>query len=126
MALVASGLLNKQVGGELGISEITVKAHRGNVDAQNERSLVRASGQNRGQARDRGRQACPTLPARVKCEPFVMQLNGVTPRPVYKLDEIRVMLDLQRPTSESASPHAAVEPSAFDAASADGARLGAA
>jgi FixJ family two-component response regulator len=29
MALVASGLLNKQVGGELGISEITVKAHRG-------------------------------------------------------------------------------------------------
>ena len=31
MALVASGLLNKQVGGQLGISEITVKAHRGNV-----------------------------------------------------------------------------------------------
>lgn len=31
MALVVSGLLNKQVGGELGISEITVKAHRGNV-----------------------------------------------------------------------------------------------
>ena len=31
MALVASGLLNKQVGGELNISEITVKAHRGQV-----------------------------------------------------------------------------------------------
>ena len=31
MALVVSGLLNKQVAGELGISEITVKAHRGNV-----------------------------------------------------------------------------------------------
>ena len=31
MSLVVSGLLNKQVGGELGISEITVKAHRGNV-----------------------------------------------------------------------------------------------
>jgi FixJ family two-component response regulator len=31
MSLVASGLLNKQVGGELGISEITVKAHRGKV-----------------------------------------------------------------------------------------------
>jgi FixJ family two-component response regulator len=31
MALVVSGLLNKQVGGELGISEITVKAHRGSV-----------------------------------------------------------------------------------------------
>jgi FixJ family two-component response regulator len=31
MALVVSGLLNKQVGGELGITEITVKAHRGQV-----------------------------------------------------------------------------------------------
>jgi FixJ family two-component response regulator len=31
MSLVVSGLLNKQVGNELGISEITVKAHRGRV-----------------------------------------------------------------------------------------------
>lgn len=31
MRLVVSGLLNKQVGGELGITEITVKAHRGQV-----------------------------------------------------------------------------------------------
>jgi len=31
MALVVAGLLNKQVGGELDISEITVKAHRGRV-----------------------------------------------------------------------------------------------
>ena len=31
MGLVVSGLLNKQVAGELGISEITVKAHRGQV-----------------------------------------------------------------------------------------------
>ena len=31
MVLVVSGLLNKQVAGELGISEITVKAHRGKV-----------------------------------------------------------------------------------------------
>ena len=31
MAMVVSGLLNKQVGFELGISEITVKAHRGKV-----------------------------------------------------------------------------------------------
>jgi FixJ family two-component response regulator len=31
MTLVVSGLLNKQVAGELGISEITVKAHRGQV-----------------------------------------------------------------------------------------------
>jgi FixJ family two-component response regulator len=31
MTLVTSGMLNKQVGGELGISEITVKAHRGKM-----------------------------------------------------------------------------------------------
>ena len=31
MVLVVTGKLNKQVGGELGISEITVKAHRGRV-----------------------------------------------------------------------------------------------
>jgi FixJ family two-component response regulator len=31
MKLVVDGLLNKQVAGELGISEITVKAHRGKV-----------------------------------------------------------------------------------------------
>ncbi len=31
MALVVTGLLNKQIGFELGISEITVKAHRGQV-----------------------------------------------------------------------------------------------
>jgi FixJ family two-component response regulator len=31
MTLVVSGLLNKQIAGQLGISEITVKAHRGRV-----------------------------------------------------------------------------------------------
>jgi FixJ family two-component response regulator len=31
MTLVTSGRLNKQIGDELGISEITVKAHRGKV-----------------------------------------------------------------------------------------------
>jgi FixJ family two-component response regulator len=31
MALVVTGKLNKQIGGELGISEITVKAHRGHM-----------------------------------------------------------------------------------------------
>jgi len=31
MTLVVSGLLNKQIGGELGISEVTVKAHRGHL-----------------------------------------------------------------------------------------------
>ena len=39
MALVVSGLLNKQVGGELGISEITVKAHRGQVMRKMETGL---------------------------------------------------------------------------------------
>jgi FixJ family two-component response regulator len=41
MTFVVSGLLNKQVGGELGISEITVKAHRGSVMRKmNARSLA--------------------------------------------------------------------------------------
>ena len=31
MALVTSGLMNKQVTGEIGLSEITVKVHRGRV-----------------------------------------------------------------------------------------------
>jgi FixJ family two-component response regulator len=31
MSLVVAGLLNKQIAGELGISEITVKIHRGRV-----------------------------------------------------------------------------------------------
>lgn len=31
MACVVTGLLNKQIAGDLGISEITVKAHRGQV-----------------------------------------------------------------------------------------------
>jgi FixJ family two-component response regulator len=40
MALVVRGLLNKQVGFELGISEITVKAHRGKMmQKMNARSL---------------------------------------------------------------------------------------
>jgi FixJ family two-component response regulator len=31
MSLVAAGLLNKQIAGELGLSEITVKIHRGHA-----------------------------------------------------------------------------------------------
>lgn len=31
MALVAAGLMNKQIAGEIGVTEITVKFHRGNV-----------------------------------------------------------------------------------------------
>lgn len=48
MALVSSGLLNKQVGEELGISEFTVKAHRGQVmqrmQANSLADLVRMAG----------------------------------------------------------------------------------
>jgi len=48
MALVVAGRLNKQVGGELGISEITVKAHRGRVmrkmKASSVADLVKMSG----------------------------------------------------------------------------------
>lgn len=45
MELVVAGLMNKQVGGQLGISEVTVKAHRGQVmrkmNAQSLADLVR-------------------------------------------------------------------------------------
>lgn len=48
MRLVVSGLLNKQVGWELGISEITVKAHRGSMmrkmKADSLADLVRMAG----------------------------------------------------------------------------------
>jgi FixJ family two-component response regulator len=51
MALVVSGLLNKEVGAELGISEITVKAHRGQVmqkmKANSFADLVRMAGRLR-------------------------------------------------------------------------------
>ena len=49
MALVAAGLMNKQVAGRLNLSEITVKIHRGNVmrkmEAQSLADLVRMAEQ---------------------------------------------------------------------------------
>ncbi|WP_420997312.1 response regulator transcription factor [Cupriavidus sp. 30B13] len=58
MALVVRGRLNKQIGGELGISEITVKAHRGKVmrkmQADSLASLVNMAGKIRPAAAQEG------------------------------------------------------------------------
>ena len=69
MALVLSGLLNKQIGAELGISEITVKAHRGRVmqkmGAKSVVDLVRMAARLRsdralvGSAQVRSQSPCP-------------------------------------------------------------------
>jgi len=82
MVLVASGLLNKQVGGELGISEITVKAHRGQVmrkmKADSLPALVHMVDWLDGVAQPRGfssRNAFSTLSA-----PSVIASSGVFPR----------------------------------------------
>lgn len=57
MTLVCLGLLNKQVGGELGISEITVKAHRGRLmrkmQADSFAALVTMAARLGAQARQR-------------------------------------------------------------------------
>ncbi len=58
MALVVAGLLNKQIAAELDISEITVKAHRGQVmrkmSANSLADLVRMSARLHGDSRTHG------------------------------------------------------------------------
>ena len=49
MALVTAGLMNKQVAGELGLSEITVKIHRGHA-------MRKMSAQVAGRPRADGRE----------------------------------------------------------------------
>ncbi len=65
MALVVAGLLNKQIAGELHISEITVKAHRGKVmrkmGAGSLADLVRMAGRLDGGFTGRG-DAAPIRP----------------------------------------------------------------
>ena len=65
MALVVSGSLNKQVGSQLGISEITVKAHRGHVmrkmNAFSLADLVKISVLLRLASRAQGLEGSPEL-----------------------------------------------------------------
>ena len=59
LSLVVSGLMNKQVGAELGISEITVKAHRGSVmrkmKADSFAELVNMAASLRGASEPKGK-----------------------------------------------------------------------
>ena len=64
MSLLVRGRLNKQVGGELGISEITVKAHRGKMmrkmHASSFAELVTMAGRLRGAAEVRDAVLMPS------------------------------------------------------------------
>jgi FixJ family two-component response regulator len=67
MSLLVRGRLNKQVGGELGISEITVKAHRGRMmrkmHASSFAELVTMAGSLQGGARASLRDIAVAMPS---------------------------------------------------------------
>jgi FixJ family two-component response regulator len=67
MSLLVRGRLNKQVGGELGISEITVKAHRGRMmrkmHASSFAELVTMAGSLQGGARASLRDKAVAMPS---------------------------------------------------------------
>lgn len=70
MSLVVSGLLNKQVGAELGISEITVKAHRGRVTRKMKvdsfADLVRVAARLRPETSVDTHRSLPGVPVRFR------------------------------------------------------------
>ena len=77
MVLVASGLLNKEVGGALGISEITVKAHRGMVmqkmRAHSFADLIKMAAKLGLSKRKES--------SRLRCDDCATRLAGVIPAP---------------------------------------------
>lgn len=74
MALVVSGLLNKQIGGELGISEITVKAHRGQVMQKMKASSLAGLVRSAAKLHDAG-GAAPVFDAAKSSAPRASRFN---------------------------------------------------
>jgi formate hydrogenlyase transcriptional activator len=89
MTLVVSGLLNKQAGAELGISEITVKAHRGRMmqkmGAKSVVDLVRMAMRLRSEraflasGQFRSPSPCPTIASSACTMTAFPSLGGTTP-----------------------------------------------
>ena len=70
MARVTSGLSNKQVAAEIGVSEITVKVHRGNVTRKMGRQILCGTRANGG---------CVGNPTTQVAVNFILWCNVITP-----------------------------------------------